>query len=95
MDVTIILDLISSLSDVRPYSVSVTIVPSDSVAAVITNNTHAELTLLYNTRYNISFNSAFCGLTDESNTIQLFYGKLNNKSILYYCTTVCKYIKGG
>ena len=62
----------SALSDVHPYSVSLTVVPSDSVA-VIANNTRAELTLLYNVRYNISFYSTFCGLTDESDIIQLLY----------------------
>ena len=77
MGVTVTLDLVSTLSDVRPYSVSVRVAPPDSVT-VITSITHAELTLPYNMRYNVSFISTYCGLTDESKTIQLLYGKLNS-----------------
>ena len=75
--VTVILDLMSPLSNVHPYSVSVTVVPSDHSVSdfMITNNTHAELTLPYNMRYNVSFISTFCGLNDESSTIQLFYSE--------------------
>ena len=44
MGVTVTLDLVSTLSDVRPYSVSVRVAPPDSVTVITTNITHAELT---------------------------------------------------
>ena len=76
MGVRVILDLISALSDhVHPYSVSVLVVPSNSVIMITQNITHAELILSYNTRYDISFTPTFCGLNVEPSVIQLFYSK--------------------
>ena len=54
------------------YSVSVVVVPQ---VAMITNRTHVELTVHYNTLYNISVIGSFCGHNSESATIGLFYGE--------------------
>ena len=72
MNVTVVFDLKSALSEVHPYSVAVTVFPP---AIMVNNHTHAELTLSFNTRYNISFTSTFCGFNSESDTIQLLYGE--------------------
>ena len=42
---------------------------------VVSNSTHVELMLLYNTIYNISSSISLCGLTGPSMTDELFYGK--------------------
>ena len=42
---------------------------------VVSNTTHIELMLLYNTLYNISSSISLCGLTGPSTTDELFYGE--------------------
>ena len=72
MNVTVVLNLIPPVPGVQPYDVLVTVFPPVSL---VYNHTHAELILSFNTRYNISFTSTFCGLNCESDTLQQFYGE--------------------
>lgn len=44
-------------------------------ATVVSNSTHVELMLLYNTQYNMSSFVSLCELTGPSTTDELFYGK--------------------
>ena len=54
------------------YTVSIVVVPQVSV---VTNSTHIELIVSYNTFYNVGAVATLCGQNSESATIELFYGE--------------------
>ena len=79
-NVTVSLQYTEDVYNKSKYSVtlnvSIEVTPS---AIVVSNGTHFELVLLYNTQYNISAFITLCEFTGPSTTSEIFYGK--NSSI--------------
>ena len=57
------------------YNISLSITPDPIGDIVSTESNYVQLTLLYNTRYNVSAVATLCRESSDTTYIELFYGK--------------------
>ena len=67
-----------------PVSYMVSILPmmKTTPTIIIVNSTRINITLLYNTRYNVSVVADFCGHTNTTMLTGIYYGKLSCKNLI-------------
>ena len=65
----------ASYAELYNISLSITPDPTRDTLSTSTNRDYVQLTLLYNTHYNISAVTTLCRESSNPNIIELFYGE--------------------